>query len=624
MQHSGFKDFTRGGQTSMHAIRMFIQSIRYIIILAILVFVAIFVSLITAKTQSYDRYIGVQYVIAKAALIVSNEGTPFRFKAPNGHVITLPLKKFYNHRDTKRAVYRLEIAFGNVSKLCLYIALITFVILISIFKYRGRSHRAKRDIRGVSLASAQELTRDLKHAGENSKIELAGVPLKKNAETQNISIIGTTGVGKTTAMIELMKQTRANKQKAVIYDKKGCFVQQFYRPGKDIILNPLDARSPPWNIWADCKDGADFETIAQALIPEHQSSSDPFWTSAARTIFASVCQQLKKRNLCTMAALLEPIFTDPESAESLSELLKGTVAETLVSEKIDKTALSIKATLSTYCKSLMFLRGLDEKEEPVFSIRDWMNDPDEDSWLFFSVVDNLKMPMLRPLISVWLDVAARSLLTLPLNRDRRIWLYYDELGSAHKLPSLEMVLSEGREYGACNVISLLDRAQLIERYGINGSNTILSLFNTNVLFRTNSEDTAKWMSGLLGRHEIVERRESVSMGANEIRDGVSLNDERRIEQIVLDSEFTSLPDMHAYLRLPGNWPRVLINFQYRKDIPTVKNIEIREDIDICAIQNEVSTFDIAIKSKLVNKMEHTIGGIEEDEIQLVLDDQDIC
>ena len=324
-----------------------------------------------------------------------------------------------------------------------------------------------------------------------------------------------------------------------------------------------------------------------------------------------------------MSALLEPIFTDPESTESLSALLRGTIAETLVSEKIDKTALSIKATLSTYCKSLMFLRGLDEKNEQIFSIRDWMNNNDEDSWLFFSVVDNLKMPMLRPLISVWLDVAARSLLTMPLNRDRRIWLYYDELGSAHKLPSLEMVLSEGREYGACNVMSLLDRAQLIERYGINSSNTILSLFNTNVLFRTNSEDTAKWMSGLLGKQEIIERRESVSMGANEIRDGVSLNDERRIEPIVMDTEFTSIPDMHAYLRLPGPWPRALINFPYRQDKGCAKVIEGRDDIDICAIQSEVISFESAIRDKIVNDINLTKTNLEE-ELHFCLDEQDLC
>jgi type IV conjugative transfer system coupling protein TraD len=396
-------------------------------------------------------------------------------------------------------------------------------------------------------------------------------------------------------------------------------VQQFYRPGKDIILNPLDTRSPAWNVWADCKDSADFEMIAQALIPEHQSSSDPFWTSAARTIFAALCQQLKKRNKCTMRALLEPIFTDPESADTLATLLKGTTAEALVSEKIDKTALSIKATLSTYCKSLMFLRGLDEDNAQTFSIRDWVNNKDEDSWLFFSVVDNLKMPMLRPLISVWLDVAARSLLTLPLNRDRRIWLYYDELGSAHKLPSLEMVLSEGREYGACNVISLLDKAQLVERYGINSSNTILSLFNTNVLFRTKSEETARWMSGLLGKKEVVERRESVSMGANEIRDGVSLNDERRIEPLVLDTELTLLPNMHAYLVLPGKWARSLIKFQYRKNVGDSKVIEPRDSIDICAIQEEVSGFEVAIKAKILREIEQDKDLSKKNDIELVPD-----
>ena len=624
MQHSGFKDFTRGGQTSMHAIRMFTQSIRYIMILALVVFTAIFLTIMSYKTESYDRYIGVQYLRAKAELIVSDDKTPFYFKLANGRRAVLPLKRFYNHKDAHAALFRLNTAFESCVKICAYSGLATLILLISIFKYRGRSNRAKRDIRGVTLKSPQELTKQLKRAGEASDILLANVPLKKNSETQNISIIGTTGVGKTTAMIELMQQTRAKGQKAVVYDKKGCFVQQFYRPGKDIILNPLDARSPAWNIWADCKDGADFETMAQALIPEHQSNSDPFWTSAARTIFAAVCQQLKKRKMCTMAALLEPIFIDPESAESLSTLLKGTIAETLVSEKIDKTALSIKATLSTYCKSLMFLRGLDEKNEPIFSIRDWMNNKDEDSWLFFSVVDNLKMPMLRPLISVWLDVAARSLLTLPLNRDRRIWLYYDELGSAHKLPSLEMVLSEGREYGACNVISLLDKAQLVERYGVNCSSTILSLFNTNVLFRTNSEDTARWMSGLLGKQEVIERRESVSMGANEIRDGVTLGDERRIEPIVLDAEFTSLADMHAYLRLPGPWPRALIKFPYRQDFGDAKVIEPREDIDICAIQSEVVGFEAAIKSKILNEIELANGSIKDKRQHFALDEQDLC
>lgn len=594
MHDSVLKDFTRGGQTTMHAIRMFVQSIRYIIFLSFVASAIVFGSLMYTKTTAYERYICVQYVQVLVKNLVENGDTKFKLASSDNRQITLTYSQFLKHRDTQRILQKLDAVFQESLNKSILSAVGILIIFIMTFQLRGQKHRARKDVRGTLLRTPKELARMLRKSGNASKIKIAGVPIKKNSETQNVSIIGTTGVGKTTAMLELMKQTRANGQKAVIYDKKGCFVEQFYRPGKDIILNPLDARSPAWNMWADCKDGADYETLAQALMPENLSASDPFWINAARTIFASACQQLKKRNQCTMRALLEPIFTDPESAASLSELLKGTVAETLVSEKIDKTALSIKATLSTYCKSLMFLKGLDEGVVDVFSIRKWLN-VDDDSWLFFSVVDNLKMPLLRPLISVWLDIAARSLLTLPLNRNRRIWLYYDELGSAHKLPSLEMALSEGREYGACSVISLLDKAQLVERYGHNACNTILSLFNTNILFRTNSEDTAKWMSGLLGKHEILERRESVSMGANEIRDGVSLNEERRTEPLILDTEFTTLPDMQAYLRLPGEWPRTKVKFKFRKDVKVADSLVARDDVDLFELQANVAAHESAMQ-----------------------------
>ncbi|MCD8573651.1 MAG: type IV secretion system DNA-binding domain-containing protein [Gammaproteobacteria bacterium] len=54
----------------------------------------------------------------------------------------------------------------------------------------------------------------------------------------------------------------------------------------------------------------------------------------------------------------------------LKALLAGTEAETLMSEKIEKTAVSIKSVLATYLKSLCFLT---EGNEP-FSIRRWVED----------------------------------------------------------------------------------------------------------------------------------------------------------------------------------------------------------------------------------------------------------
>jgi type IV conjugative transfer system coupling protein TraD len=514
--------------------------------------------------------------------------------SPSGKEMKITLGNFINHPKVQYTIRKTKDAFIMSVINSAFFAVGIVIVLCGLFLTKGKKQRNKRELRGAKLSSPQELCRELKIKEEASQFSLAGVPLKKDAEVQNTLITGTTGVGKTTALIELMDQARKQGQRAIVYDKKGTFVSAFYRPDKDIILNPLDARSPAWNVWAECHDGADFETLAQALMPEHLAQSDPFWTNAARTIFSAAAQQLRKKGECKMRSLLEPIFTDPESAEGLSTLLKGTIAETLVSEKIDKTALSIKATLSTYCKSLMFLNGMDENTTKIFSIRDWVQQEKQDSWLFFSVVDSLKMPLLRPLISVWLDVGARSLLTLPLNRERRIWTFYDELGSAHKLPSIEMTLAEGREYGICNVVSFLDKAQMYEKYGRNVTDAMLSLFNTNVFFRTNSEETAKWMSGLLGKHEVIEKRESLSMGASEMRDGVSLNEERRVEPLIMDTEFTTLPDLKAYLRLPGNYPRVLLNFPPRTDLGSGVALIRRKDLDLCEIQNKITLHETAL------------------------------
>ena len=59
----------------------------------------------------------------------------------------------------------------------------------------------------------------------------------------------------------------------------------------------------------------------------------------------------------------------------LGELLTGTSSAFLVSNKIEKTAISIKSVLATYIKALRFLEGLDidaktKNKKPVFFIKE--------------------------------------------------------------------------------------------------------------------------------------------------------------------------------------------------------------------------------------------------------------
>jgi Cdc6-like AAA superfamily ATPase len=187
------------------------------------------------------------------------------------------------------------------------------------------------------------------------------VPLVLDSEVQHILLAGTTGTGKSVCIQELMDQVRAKGQKAVVFDIDGTLVANYYRPEKDILLNALDERCPSWNIWQECRDKADFETIAHSLMPLYLWSNDPFWVNAAHTIFTELAEKLALENN-TNVYLLDALFT--EKLNSLSRLVEDSPAASLVSDKNEKMALSIKATLSTYCKSLLYLR--DDKQMLYF------------------------------------------------------------------------------------------------------------------------------------------------------------------------------------------------------------------------------------------------------------------
>jgi type IV secretory pathway TraG/TraD family ATPase VirD4 len=83
---------------------------------------------------------------------------------------------------------------------------------------------------------------------------------------------------------------------------------------------------------------------------------------------------------------------------------------------------------------------------------------------------------------------------------------------------------------------------------------LLAMYNTNLCYRTKCPDTAMWMSRLTGQREIIEKREGFSYGANDIRDGVSVHQERRKEPLILDTQFLKLNDCEAYMLLPENTP----------------------------------------------------------------------
>ncbi len=285
------------------------------------------------------------------------------------------------------------------------------------------------------------------------------------------------------------------------------------------------------------------------------TAQDPFWINAARTIFAAAAYRMRKESSPTILPLLRYLLT-AEIGE-LQSLLQGTEAESLMSEKTEKTAISIKSVLATYLKSLCYLKD----EGTPFSIRQWLQNDNASHWLFISSLgDNHES--LKPLITAWLDIAVNALLSLPENSKRRIWVILDELGSLQQLPYLTSALAEARKFGGCFVIGIQSIAQLAKTYGHEGGREISSLLNTRFLFRIPDPDIAQWSAKNLGETTLQEMREGISYGASAMRDGVSLQKMEREKPVISASEIMRLPDLSCYVRLPGAYPIVQLNMAY--------------------------------------------------------------
>ena len=124
---------------------------------------------------------------------------------------------------------------------------------------------------------------------------IAGVPFPWHTEQTHMFSIGTTGTGKSTMMRDLLNQIRERGKKAVVFDLTGTFIEAFYDPRRDVILNPFDKRCPQWSIFNDCSSRAEFTSAAEALIPSDGGGAEPFWVQAARLLFVEACVALAER-----------------------------------------------------------------------------------------------------------------------------------------------------------------------------------------------------------------------------------------------------------------------------------------------------------------------------------------
>ena len=556
-------NFTRGSQVVAHKVRMFGQGTNNSLLSGLICAICWLLwrmyqklHLATLYYFAIERYVQLKLFIGKYFYNVSEIGINFYHIDQKAFVFRGARDFVYKFWRVTPFGYEFAMFWKWVVNSAITELLLSFtaglIAAIIFFVYKGGNILGASKIRGGELVESKLLARMIRRARAASKIVISGLPLIKNSETQHILLTGTTGSGKTNLLNELLPQIRDLKQRAIIFDLTGSFVNDYYNPDTDILLNPFAENTANWLPWNDCEQDFEFDALAGAFI-DGEGFSDKFWEEAAQKVLSEALQ--KERESKSLNALLNII-----AKVSLTEFCRhfeGTFASGLVSGEAEKGTASVRSTLLNKVERLKYL-----KEEGSFSIKEWVNRGN--GWLFITALPNQR-DTLRPLVSAWIDIAIKGVMDRsPQAKNENMWFILDELPALKKISSLKRGLAEGRKYGACFVAGIQNTFQIEEIYGAPGASALLDMFNTRFFFRVGDEKTAEYASRALGKKEISETREALSYGANSMRDGVNINTVERTVPLVMATEIQDLPARTCYVKLAENYPVTRLSMKLQK------------------------------------------------------------
>ena len=574
VDQNALNSFTRGGQFLNNFVVMAKQNV--IRIFAVALVMGLIVGSIHwwRIADNHDRYVMINEGIWRATLLVNPEAdkdisVQMRGGQWTGTTVQQRLSVGHYATDVSTMVVKFKRAafWGMVTGLGS--AFLVFWMSASIGRGLGRD----KHVRGAMLRRPREVRRlittynkrqaKLQKNPDYVPYEIAGVPYPFRAETQHTMFVGSTGSGKTQGIARIIEQIYERGDRAVVYEKMRSFVPRYYDSSRDIILNPLDDRCPAWDMFGDARNLVDFENFAQALVPS-SGTEYTYFEETARTVFAHTAYRLKRRcqeqgTQPTVTLLLNvlTLYTDKQ----LHRFLQGSPASLHIDPQNGRTTGSIRSTLGNAIRSLGYLKDPEEGETP-FSIRQWITDDDRASVVYMTSRDDMH-PVLQPLLSMWMSMFTSALMSQPRSSTRSIWFILDELPSLNRLPGLESVLAEARQYGACFLLGIQLLSQLRENYGRDGADTILGLTRSKLVFNPGDPITAEAMADFVGKQEINRKDHSMSIGATELRDGQSVANRLVQELIIMPEELSQLPALTAILSFTGNFPVCRVGIDYQ-------------------------------------------------------------
>ena len=449
--------------------------------------------------------------------------------------------------DTVASIFEQPLVFGLVALL--------LQLPFSITKDIRRRKQMKygRRLKGPILVTPKQFNNAIGGTGIGLKVDqcdkMLRIPLL--AEDQHFEIIGDTGSGKTTIIMQMLRQIQARGHSAILYDPACEFIERFYDESRgDIVLNPLDRRCPYWGPSEELVRRAEARTIAASLFQPTNERKGEFFIESPQKIFAHLLLDLPTP---------QQLVNWMSHPEEIDHRVKNTELASLIDPSAPQQRSGVLGSLSLIADSFRLLPTKEEAKSE-WTAREWSKE--RKGWIFITS-QPAEREALRPLHSLWIDMLVLRLLSAPKPEQHPVWFVLDELASLQKLPQLHTAITENRKSRNPIVLGFQGKAQLEVIYG-HLAEVMLSQPATKIFLKTTEPNAAEWVSRAIGKVEIERMKETHFDGSRSFR---NFSLDRQTEPLVLDSEISGLDNLHAYLK-HGNY---VARFSFSVlDIPATK------------------------------------------------------
>jgi hypothetical protein len=478
----------------------------------------------------------------------SGRGLRALYRGPEQTYLDAPLHEYLKSAvfqgDRLRDIYKLPFLFGFLSLL----AQLPFSIAKDI--KRRKQMKYGRLLKGPVMLTPKEFNKTVQGDGIGFKTteanEMMRIPLQ--AEAQHIELMGDTGAGKTSLIMQILRQIQGRGHSAIVYDPACEFIQRFYDAERgDIVLNPLDARCPYWGPSEELRRKAEAKAIAASLYQPTSDKKGEFFTETPQKIFA---------HLLTFGPNPEQLVAWLSNPAEIDQRVRGTEMEAMIAKGAQQQRNGVLASLGLVADSLRML-PTKTQAKTTWSATEWSEK--RKGWIFITS-SATEREALRPLHSLWIDLLVLRLLTAPQDNQTPVWFVLDELASLQRLPQLHTAITENRKSRNPLVLGFQGKAQLEVIYG-HLAEVMLSQPATKIFLKTTEPKAAEWVSNAIGKVEIERMKETHFDGS---RSGKNFSLDRQVEPLVMDSEISGLENRHAFLKLGNNVAR--FHFEYM-DVP---------------------------------------------------------